>query len=160
MANQKPFCKRDHANIPENRFVSGGCKLCYEIRASTPEYKQRAEERNQKRDKKEHVARVMAYYRTPKGYRSARNTKLKVSYGITIDQYDAMILAQENKCLICDVYMCGKTNGVRPCVDHSHDEIRKVRGVLCGRCNMGLGYFRENINFLSKAVEYMRMHAQ
>lgn len=42
----------------------------------------------------------------------------------------------------------------RAVVDHNH-RTGKVRGLLCGSCNRGLGAMQENINILARAIEYL-----
>ena len=76
------------------------------------------------------------------------NTILKYKYNITIYDYKTMLLAQNNKCAICS-----ETDKL--CVDHCH-KTGKVRGLLCKKCNSGLGYFKDSIEFMSKAIEYLK----
>ena len=59
-----------------------------------------------------------------------RKTKLKMLYGITPEQYDAMFQAQGGVCKICGSPPDKKALAV----DHNHTT-KKVRGLLCGRCN-------------------------
>lgn len=79
--------------------------------------------------------------------------KLKRKYGLSWDAYRALYTSQAGKCLICQKPMvCGG----RGChVDHCH-MTNKVRGLLCGGCNTGLGLFRDNPEFLSSAAKYIR----
>jgi hypothetical protein len=58
--------------------------------------------------------------------------------------------SQENKCWICE----SKTSLV---VDHDHST-GKVRGLLCSLCNTSLGGFKDNIESLKKAIEYLETH--
>ena len=76
---------------------------------------------------------------------------LKRMYGLTKDDYDRLLEAQNNGCAICG----------NPCdihkklsADHDH-QTGRVRGLLCHRCNTGLGCFRDDPNRLLKAVEYL-----
>lgn len=48
--------------------------------------------------------------------------------------------------------ICGSTE--RLCIDHCH-KTSKVRGILCSRCNSGLGMFRDNIEYLAEAIKYL-----
>lgn len=68
--------------------------------------------------------------------------------------YDAMLMAQENKCLICGD---PPTSGHNFHIDHDHKN-GKIRGLLCGRCNMGLGLFRDNVDNLAAAMQYLNHH--
>ena len=75
-------------------------------------------------------------------------------YGVTPEQYNAMFAAQDGRCAICrsDQWV-GKNN--TPHVDHCH-ETGRVRGLLCGPCNNGLGNFRDQPDLLETAAAYLR----
>jgi hypothetical protein len=75
-------------------------------------------------------------------------------YGIDHGTYDAMIIAQDGKCAICQTTDPGK-GLARFHIDHCHDS-KQVRGLLCDQCNHGLGHFRDNTEFLSRAISYLR----
>jgi len=75
---------------------------------------------------------------------------LKSKYGLTIEQYDIILESQNGVCKIC-----GGANPKRFAVDHDH-KTGKIRGLLCSMCNGGLGLFRDNIDFLKKAIEYLK----
>jgi hypothetical protein len=72
-------------------------------------------------------------------------------YGIGPDQYAAMLEAQDGGCAICHGQsMDGK--GLH--VDHDHATGRN-RGLLCDRCNRGLGLFRDDAALLRAAADYL-----
>ena len=80
-------------------------------------------------------------------------------FKITVEQYNAMLEAQNGVCKICG-FSCGaKRRGTRKMmslsVDHDHST-GKVRGLLCNSCNVGLGRFKDNINSLERAVAYLK----
>jgi len=79
-----------------------------------------------------------------------RRVHYKAKYGITICDYQNMVHDQDNKCAIC-----GKESEKRLQVDHDHTT-GKVRGLLCGKCNRGLGNYDENIENLLSAIEYLK----
>jgi hypothetical protein len=65
-------------------------------------------------------------------------------------QVDAMLESQGGKCAIC-----GATEGYNfPAVDHCHST-GKIRGILCDRCNRGLGFFKDNVAILRAAADYL-----
>jgi hypothetical protein len=76
-----------------------------------------------------------------------RSNSLWQRYKLTVREYDKMLSDQEGKCAICRRVM-GDDAGV----DHNH-ETGKVRALLCGGCNRGLGFFKENIEALLNAIQ-------
>jgi len=75
-------------------------------------------------------------------------------YGITREEFEARLAAQDNRCAICrsDEWV-GKHNV--PHVDHDHDT-GEIRGLLCGRCNAGIGQFQDDPELLRRAIDYLR----
>lgn len=71
-------------------------------------------------------------------------------YGLTPDDYSAMMTSQGGMCAICGHVAVGKNLHV----DHCHDT-GNVRGLLCHCCNVGLGSFRHSGQLLAKAREYL-----
>jgi hypothetical protein len=86
--------------------------------------------------------------------RKVKNTILKRMYGITIDEYEAMLVKQGGGCAICGQKEPGGNAGHLH-VDHCHDT-KKVRGLLCGSCNNGLGRFVHRIDLLLAAIKYLQ----
>lgn len=74
-------------------------------------------------------------------------------FGITPDAYDTMLAAQGGNCRIC-----GNKNsdhrGRRLHVDHDHST-GAVRGLLCSKCNTGLGLFNNDVVLLIAAAQYV-----
>ena len=80
-------------------------------------------------------------------------------YSLTLDEYDSMMLSQENRCAICSVVFSVEN---RPCVDHDHNCCeygascgKCVRGLLCSRCNTGIGKFNDDVALIQKAALYL-----
>ena len=85
------------------------------------------------------------------------DTHLRRRYGITEAQYREMCEKQNHVCAICgekNTHSCTKKVDYDLYVDHCHDT-NKVRGLLCNHCNRGIGLFKDNIENLSKAIEYL-----
>ncbi len=78
----------------------------------------------------------------------ARDRYLK-KYGITEAEFQEKLVAQNNKCAIC-----GETPESTLHVDHSHKN-KRVRGLLCFRCNAAIGMLRESESVLIKAKQYL-----
>ena len=75
----------------------------------------------------------------------------KRKYGITLEEYNMLLGKQKNVCAICSEVCSSKR---RLAVDHNH-ETGAVRGLLCSNCNRGLGLFKDKIDRLNKAIEYL-----
>jgi hypothetical protein len=83
----------------------------------------------------------------------ARDYNRQYAYGITREQFDALLAAQDGKCAICGTSdWPGRSN--RPHVDHCHTT-GAVRGILCHFCNIGLGNFRDRLDLLQAAAAYL-----
>jgi hypothetical protein len=78
-------------------------------------------------------------------------------YGMTWKHFDELLEEQDGKCAICGQPETATRNGIvrRLCVDHIH-EGNIPRGLLCARCNSGLGYFKDDVELLEKAIFYLR----
>lgn len=74
---------------------------------------------------------------------------IKKAYGLTREQVDLMIEAQDGRCAIC------ASTPDRLHVDHDHVTGR-VRGMLCGRCNRALGLMADEPDRLEAAARYLR----
>ena len=85
-----------------------------------------------------------------------RNRKLKRLFGITQADYLNMLEAQNGRCAICGTDVPGGNGAFH--VDHCHTA-NNVRGLLCHKCNVGLGLFNDNISSLSSAILYLSNHS-
>jgi hypothetical protein len=89
--------------------------------------------------------------RNPEPYKKhSRRANLKKNFGITLEQRDALLDRQGGVCAICGSHESERALHV----DHCHST-GSVRGILCHRCNTGIGMFRDNIEFLSSAIQYL-----
>ncbi len=88
--------------------------------------------------------------------RSLRKSWLRKKYGISPEDFDRMLDVQRGVCALCGEG-ASDSRGFRPHVDHCH-ETGKVRGILCGPCNRGIGQFKDSIELLQKAIRYLRKH--
>src|SRR5574343_1034762 len=84
---------------------------------------------------------------------------LKRTYGITYLEYVSFLEDQDYCCKICSRELNTKfgmeaLSSNTAVVDHCHTTGR-VRGILCNECNRGLGYFKDNVNSLAKAISYL-----
>jgi len=70
-------------------------------------------------------------------------------YGLTEEEYNNMVLSQNNMCAICN-----KPNDRTLHIDHEH-VTGKVRGLLCSNCNLGIGLLQEDLIILNRAIKYL-----
>jgi hypothetical protein len=77
---------------------------------------------------------------------------LKRRYNLEVDEYVQLCVDQGGVCAIC------RTHTPRLCVDHSHDT-GENRGLLCHKCNVGLGHFNDSIQLLADAISYLSKYA-
>lgn len=138
------------SDVPEELLVcsNGGCTLPKPLSHFTSK-------RTGKRTKLCQACRDNAA-RSHNKHRAVRKPEMLVRrrlrlYGLTEEEYQVKILEQEGKCWIC---------GDPPkedralCVDHNH-ETKKVRGLLCLRCNTGLGNLGDSKERLVRALTYL-----
>lgn len=88
-------------------------------------------------------------YWTPRGL----DNVLRRNFGITAEQYDAMLIKQKGVCAICS----SKHKTMRLSVDHCH-KTGKVRGLLCGRCNTGIGMLADSVKLVTAAKIYLESY--
>jgi hypothetical protein len=118
------------------------CKTCLKIQKA--EHYQRHKEKIKQRVKKYNKENPDI----------GRNRELKKNFDTTLQEYNIMLKKQNGVCAICGSKLpLGKYN-TNFLVDHDH-LTKKVRGLLCGRCNFGLGQFQDNSTLLRKAAEYL-----
>ncbi len=83
------------------------------------------------------------------------------TFGISGEEFAAMLAAQGGSCFICFATKPGGTGGWH--LDHDHRFNRKDRrghrGILCSSCNRALGYFRDDINIVRAAADYLASHS-
>jgi hypothetical protein len=81
----------------------------------------------------------------------------KHRYNLQPEQKQALVEGQNNSCAICG-YEFGQKKGDMK-VDHCHTN-GNVRGLLCDLCNRGLGYFKDNVDNLKSAINYLDANAR
>lgn len=87
-----------------------------------------------------------------KAYATIKGRNLKRLYGITLEEYEAMLLKQGGVCAICG--LTERVEGRALAVDHCH-ATGAVRGLLCSACNIALGKFEDDTERLRKAITYL-----
>ena len=85
-----------------------------------------------------------------------REWRLRTIYSLSQEEYLQRVVEQNGKCYICGLAPEGLRDTL--VVDHDHST-NIVRKLLCDKCNRGLGYFRDNADFLYSAYNYIREHS-
>jgi len=130
--NVRKYVKKNHDEVKRKKREAS--KLHYELNKETIQ-------KRHKEWKKRNPGHALKY-------------KLKKRYRMSIDDYNLKLKNQNNKCFICKTEKCKTFK--RLSVDHCHIT-GKVRGLLCNSCNSGIGYFRDNIENLKRATEYLKI---
>ena len=144
-------CARCPMPVSRSSRYCPGCQREYgRVRRQLPHVKE-AQKRHGKNYRTNNAARVAAYMRV---YHLAN------TYGLTVADYDAMKAEQGGVCAICkqpplEHFWDGRVKEL--CIDHDH-ETGKVRGLLCGLCNKGIGNFRDNPRLMTEAIGYLEKH--
>lgn len=101
---------------------------------------------------------MMSKYKTAQE-RAGRRSILKNRYNLTQEEYDLLLKNQNNTCAICDTKenVSKKGSIFSLGVDHNHVS-GKNRGLLCHRCNSGIGHLKDSILLLKKAIKYLSFY--
>ena len=137
-------------------------------RAANPEADKAAKRKWLEANREQHRATTEAWRRanlgrfneTGKAWKKANPGAMKKyrlrKYGLTVEQYEAMLKEQDNRCAICGTDTPAKHGSW--CVDHCHDT-NEPRGLLCVKCNAGLGHFDDSPAHLLAAERYLQRFA-
>jgi len=94
--------------------------------------------------------------------RRARQALLRRQFGMTPDDYNALLFSQHGCCAICQrPERCNAAKGTTPkllAVDHDHTT-GAIRGLLCHACNLSLGGFEDRLDLLEAAYTYLLDHS-
>jgi hypothetical protein len=102
-------------------------------------------------NRERHLASQRKRRERPEVKARERAGHLKRKFGITPATYDEMLAAQDGACAVCErTPEPGRTLHV----DHEH-VTKRVRGLLCFRCNNALGDFGDDPRLLRRAIDYV-----
>lgn len=107
------------------------------------------------REKNKEIIKIKKKREYRKITRRVLSNRYMNKYGITLDEKEQLLKDQGSVCQICKSSDPKSKRGF--VVDHDH-ATGKVRSILCQYCNVGLGNFRDNIELLYKAIDYLRFH--
>lgn len=134
--------------------INSWCKRCYQVHASDERENNPKQARGRCRRWREQ--NLDSERERTRGVRKTKDQTLRARFGITLAQYEAMLVAQGGKCAICQTTEPGGRWGTF-CVDHNH-ATGAIRELLCSGCNTAIGMVRENTETLTAAIHYLRKH--
>jgi len=140
---------------PERKHLAKGlCASCYQLQYQRRTGYKRAFVPSKCHPDKAHVADGLcrACYQAKYSVRTqyVRKNNYAKNYKLTIEEYDVLFEAQDGHCAICG-------NGGDRWLDVDHDhETGRLRGLLCRRCNMGLGALGDSVESLQRAIDYLK----
>lgn len=79
----------------------------------------------------------------------------KRQHGVTLEMYEEMLASQGRRCAICRTDSPGRRTDWH--LDHDH-ETKAIRGLLCSRCNLGIGLLRDDPHVVMAAATYLLTH--
>lgn len=129
-------CKRGHSYA----FKGRGCNVCH------------AEYMNEYYKKNHVKLRDQSNKRRKANPEIEKHWKLRTQFGISLDQYNEMLVFQKHSCALCLTHQ--DDLNLKLAVDHDH-ATGQIRGLLCGSCNTGLGLFKDSIFRLDAAIKYL-----
>ena len=134
------WARKRYAENPEYRRRRNENNRAYRAvhKAEINERRRQRRRNPEYREKQENAQRL----------RNRRKSKLEV-YGITLEDYNAMLVRQGGVCEICK-----KQRPETLCIDHCHST-GKVRGLLCRNCNSALGFYEDDPRVTRAATVYL-----
>ena len=84
-------------------------------------------------------------------YIKHRGAIRKRKYGLNDKDYNELFLKQRGKCVICRLSF---SELIPACVDHDHTT-KKIRGLLCRKCNLKVGWLENERRFVKLAFKYL-----
>jgi hypothetical protein len=139
MGNTEPRQRSTREGVETRHGATHKCTVCEVVKPASEFYK-----------KDKASGRLD---RTCKSCRIVRQRERTL--GITEEQYRELYHKQEGQCGICKRRLYSKRYKAFA-VDHDHTTGR-IRGLLCGNCNTGLGLFRDDPIALSRAIEWVKV---
>lgn len=138
------ICKRCNASksLDDFRVGKNRCRLC---------------------EREENLARYHTSGTTKESHRKATHKHGLKKYGLTPETFAELWDSQYGLCKICGIPITkhgeDAPRNKLAMVDHCHTT-GKVRGLLCLECNTGLGKFKDDIELMRTAIEYLEVNRE
>jgi hypothetical protein len=86
-----------------------------------------------------------------------KSWRMKKRHGLTLEQYEQLAQEQDYRCKICGAFAATERHE-KLVVDHCR-ATGQNRGLLCHSCNVALGLFKDNIDYLGAAINYLKSNS-
>jgi len=90
-------------------------------------------------------------------YNKSRNIRILHSYKLSVDELENLYILQNGKCKICNIEYPSISKHGGLYIDHCH-KTKKVRGLLCSKCNMILGFSNDDVSILKASIDYLNIY--
>lgn len=150
------FQEKSVTDFYRNRTQQGGyhatCKACSELRKR--KYKLLDPESVRETRRRCYLKNETTLKAKLRQSNYIKEWRLKTFYGMTHDEFLTALEMQGYTCSLCGLEFIDGTNA-KPQIDHDH-ETGEVRGIICKRCNQGLGCLGDTIEALNRAIAYLK----
>lgn len=143
--------KKNLSEFGKDKRTSDGyfcwCKLC------AKHYRTKWARQDRKKYPEKYLTRSREYStKNAKRVKAkGRKSKLKINYDLSVEDWEKMYIDQKGVCAICDGFILSEQMQV----DHNH-QTRRVRKLLCRRCNTLLGWVEKYPRLVKLCFEYLR----
>lgn len=148
---KREYARQWRLNNPEKVKASNEKRRQKRFDVGDPHYEQ---------NRQVYIDRASKYYQANKEkiLKKHRERHLRKSYGLTTEEYQAMVQQQNNCCAICgkeEIRRLPDGNLKPLSVDHCH-VTGEVRALLCNDCNATIGFAKDDITILQNAIKYLQ----
>lgn len=144
-------------NCTASRFNHGGpCRVCKNEKFTN---RYRTDFGFRLSESKRHLGQYAKL--SPEQKRIRCDINFKSKYGVSVENFAERLVQQNNLCAVCRIELTlsvDRKSSVRACQDHDHST-KKLRDILCNGCNLMLGYAKDSVEILKRAIAYLEKHA-
>lgn len=145
-------CHESKPRVQYNRMITRKDGLDPRCKPCAQAAKRASLERRPLSPEKRRLYQARYKAKHPDRQREVQQRRVLRKYGLTLEQYEAILAGQNGRCAICH-----KVSD-RLVIDHCH-RTGEVRGILCGTCNVGVGMFDDSAEHLQAAIKYLAENA-
>ena len=163
-ALQRPEFRERERERGRKRWADPEYRERQRLRHLTPKHRERKNQQRREQYRadpefrKREIERGRKLYGTATYRERHRRNRWKKIFGISLEQYNARLAEQGGSCAICrkpETSLTRSGGYIRPLsIDHDH-LTKRIRGLLCHKCNSALGLLYEQPELLRQAIRYL-----